>query len=287
MASMVYVKGAQGPMVAKIQKIVGCGIDGVFGQVTEDHVRVYQAQHNLVVDGIVGEKTLTAMGLLNDCLNCFVTSQHFLPTSEYFRGPVPKNWIVWHHTAGWDNPYSVIDLWASDRRAKVGTEFVIGGQHPLTQSDKYDGEIVQAFPAGGYAWHTGTGMNELHIQSVGIELCNIGPVVNGKTYVHTDIAKQQICTLDKAFRGTAQYQKYSDKQLQSLKTLTLQLADKYNIDLHEGLYQWVKDKGAAGFDVVNQGYANKHKGLYTHTNLTLAKSDCFPQPELIDLLLSL
>jgi hypothetical protein len=284
---MVYRIGSRGAIVAKIQRIVGTTPDGIFGIQTERGVRIFQAQRNLVVDGIVGKNTLMAMGLLHDCVDCLATAQHFLPSHEYNRGPVPKHWIIWHHTAGWDNPYQVIDLWASDRRAKVGTEYVIGGQHPFTESDKYDGMIVQAFPEGGYAWHTGTGMNELHIQSVGIELCNIGPIKNGKTYVDTDIKPSQICTLDKAFRGTAQYHKYSDKQLHALGTLTVHLANKYNIDLHEGLYKWVKDKGAAGFDMVNQGYANKHKGLYSHTNLTMGKSDCFPQPELIDLLLSL
>lgn len=283
----IYRKGSTGSIVVEIQKIVGVEPDGIFGKDTEDHVRIYQASRNLLPDGVVGEKTLIAMGLIQDCTNCLVTSQKFMPTSEYFRGPVPKRWIIWHHTAGWDNPFATINQWANDRRGKVGTEFVIGGQHPLTASGKFDGQIVQAFPEGGYAWHTGTGMNELHIQSVGIELCNIGPIVNGKTYVNTDVNRQQICTLDKAFRGTAQYHRYSEKQLDSLKTLTLHLADKYNIDLHEGLYKWVKNKGADGFNMVDGGYANKHKGLYSHSNLTFGKSDCFPQPELIDLLLSL
>ena len=284
---MTYRLGSRGEVVKQIQAIVGCNQDGIFGPYTEQHVRVYQAQHQLIVDGIVGEQTLKVMGLLYSCSDCFPNATHFLPPTEYFRGPVPKNWIIWHHTAGWDNPFAVIDMWANDRRAKVGTEYVIGGMHPLRQTFKYDGQIVQAFPEGGYAWHTGTGMNELHIQSVGIELCNIGPIINGKTYVGTPVVAEQVCTLSKPFRGATQYQKYSDRQLQSLKTLTLHLANKYNIDLHEGLYKWVKEKGAAGFDMVNQNYANKNKGLYSHTNLTLGKSDCFPQPELIDLLLSL
>jgi hypothetical protein len=286
-STMIYRIGSQGATVVKIQNIVGVRPDGIFGAETDRGVRIFQAQNNLVVDGIVGKNTLTAMGLLNDCEDCLIYSQHFMPSHEYNRGPVPKHWIIWHHTAGWDNPYQVIDMWASDRRAKVGTEFVIGGQHPQRQSSKYDGQIVQAFPSGGYAWHTGTGMNELHIQSIGIELCNIGPIKDRKTYVNTPVVDEQICTLAKPFRGSSQYQKYTDKQLDSLKTLTIHLANKYNIDLHEGLYKWVKDKGAAGFDIVNQDYANKNKGLYTHTNLTFGKSDCFPQPELIDLLLSL
>lgn len=283
----LYSIGSKGSTVVQIQKIVGALPDGIFGKDTESCVRVYQAQHHLTVDGIVGVKTLTEMGLLTQCSNCLITSQHYMPTSEYFRGPVTKNWIVWHHTAGWDNPYAVIDMWANDRRAKVGTEYVIGGQHPLTQSNQYDGEIVQAFPEGSYAWHTGTGINDLHIQSVGIELCNIGPIIHGKTYVNTNVHQNQIYTLKKSFRNSSQYQKYSDKQLESLKALTLSLANQYNIDLHEGLYKWVKEKGADGFDYINGAYANSHKGLYTHTNLTSQKSDCFPQDELIDMLLSL
>ena len=45
-------------------------------------------------------------------------------------------------------------------------------------------------------------------------------------------------------------------------------------------------KGAAGFDTINMDYANQKRGLYTHANFTTQKSDCFPQPELLDLLMS-
>lgn len=284
---MIYRIGSKGDTVKQIQKIVGAKQDGIFGIETEQHVRIYQACHGLIPDGIVGEKTLKEMGLLDICSNCFPNATHYMPASEYFRGPVPKNWVIWHHTAGWDNPFAVIDQWANDRRAKIGTEFVIGGQHPLTESNKYDGLIVQAFPEGSYAWHTGTGLNNLHTQSVGIELCNIGPIRKGKTYVGTQVSDNQICQLSKSYRGSSQYHRYSDKQLQSLKTLTLHLADKYNIDLHVGLYQWVKSKGADGFNHIDGGFAERNKGLYSHSNLTSQKSDCFPQPELIDMLLSL
>jgi hypothetical protein len=284
---MVYKIGSEGKVVGDIQKIVAAKVDNIFGKQTEQYVKLYQANHGLKIDGIVGEKTLQSMGLTYECTDCLINSQHFMPTSEYFRGPVPKNWIIWHHTAGWDNPYSTIDMWANDRRAKVGTEYVIGGQHPLNGQIKYDGLVVQAFPEGGYAWHTGTGMTNHHIQSIGVEICSIGCLTKGKTYVNTDVNSNQICTLDKPFRGFSQFHKYSEKQLQSLKILTLQLADKYDIDLHEGLYKWVKEKGADGFNRIDGGYVERHKGLYTHTNLTSQKTDCFPQPELIDMLLSL
>ena len=284
---MVYKLGSRGVMVAKIQRVVGALPDGIFGSITEQYVKLYQANFKLKIDGIVGDKTLNSMGLLTDCVDCIVQSQHYMPTSEYFRGPVPKNWIIWHHTAGWDNPFATIDMWAHDRRAKVGTEFVIGGQHPSNSSVEYDGKIVQAFPEGGYAWHTGTGMTNSHIQSVGIELCNIGHLKKGKSYVNTDVAISQIVTLDKPFRGFSQFHKYSDKQLESLRTLTIHLGNKYNIDLHEGLYKWVKQMGVDGFNHIDGGFVERNKGLYTHTNLTSQKTDCFPQDELVDMLLSL
>lgn len=286
MSDTIYRKGSRGTMVAKIQKIVGTNPDGIFGSITEQFVKLYQANHNLIPDGIVGRLTLAEMGLLHACDDCLIFQQHWMPATEYFRGPVAKHWIIWHHTAGWDNPFGTINYWAGDNRGRVGTEFVIGGQHPDNIQKQYDGKIVQAFPEGSYAWHTGTGNSALHLNSVGIELCNIGMVKNGKTYVNTTIHTDQICTLDKPFRGFSQYHRYSDAQLLALKDLTLHLANKYNIDLKIGLYEWVKAKGAAGFDVINLDYANKNRGLYTHTNLTSQKSDCFPQPELIDLILS-
>lgn len=284
---MVYRIGSEGLMVRKIQKIVGSVPDGFFGPITESYVKIYQAQNGLLPDGIVGPLTLTKMGLLRNCDDCLVFEQHFMPTTEYFRGPVSKHWIVLHHTAGWDDPFATINMWANDRRSRVGTEFVIGGQHPLNRSTKHDGKIVQAFPEGGYAWHTGTGKNNLHVQSVGIEICNIGWVKNGHTYVNTPINADQICTLKKPFRGYRQYHKYSDAQLDATKALLIHLGEKYNIDLKAGLVQWIKRFGADAFDHINPNFANGNHGIYSHSNLTSQKSDCFPQPELIDMLLSI
>lgn len=286
MSNTIYRVGSRGTMVAQIQKIVGTKPDGIFGPITEQFVKLYQANHGLIPDGIVGKLTLSEMGLLHDCEDCLIFQQHWMPPTEYYRGPVQKHWIIWHHTAGWDNPFATINYWAGDNRGRVGTEFVIGGQHPDNVQKQFDGKIVQAFPEGSYAWHTGTGNSAMHLNSVGIELCSMGILKNSKTYVDTYVHSDQICLLDKAFRGSKQFHKYSDAQLLALKDLTLHLANKYNIDLRAGLYQWVKDKGAAGFDVINLDFANKNRGLYTHANLTSQKSDCFPQPELIDLLLS-
>jgi N-acetyl-anhydromuramyl-L-alanine amidase AmpD len=59
----VYKQGDKGNVVKQIQKVVGCYPDGIWGSVTTECVKVWQARHNLKADGIVGTQTLAAMGL--------------------------------------------------------------------------------------------------------------------------------------------------------------------------------------------------------------------------------
>lgn len=54
-------KGMRGPVVGKIQKKVAVEVDQRFGPITEAAVRRWQKLHRLKVDGLVGEKTWSAM----------------------------------------------------------------------------------------------------------------------------------------------------------------------------------------------------------------------------------
>lgn len=59
-------RGSHGDIVAKVQALVGDAPDGLFGKSTEAAVEKYQTAHNLIADGIVGPKTLAAMGLAQE-----------------------------------------------------------------------------------------------------------------------------------------------------------------------------------------------------------------------------
>ena len=59
--SATIKKGSTGNLVKMVQAVVGAKIDGVFGTNTELKVREWQVSHNLTVDGIVGNKTWSAM----------------------------------------------------------------------------------------------------------------------------------------------------------------------------------------------------------------------------------
>lgn len=54
-------KGSRGEDVKAIQAALGIEVDGIFGAITEFAVKVFQREHGLVVDGIVGEQTWNAL----------------------------------------------------------------------------------------------------------------------------------------------------------------------------------------------------------------------------------
>jgi hypothetical protein len=290
----VLKKGSKGESVRTLQEFLKITVDGDLGPKTESAVKSYQKKTGLTVDGVVGKNTWMVMGILNtdnsengEIQSALEILKYHMPKGTYFEGPVKKQWIFLHHTAGWDNPYQVADMWARDNRGNVATEFILGGQSVKNGSTKYDGELIQCFPDGGYGWHTGTGNSVMHRNSIGIEVCCMGQIVNGKTYVGTVADPSQVVKLAKPFRGYQYWHRYSDEQIRVLKNWILYCSNKYNIDPRVGLVEWVKEKGADGFDVLDLAKANSTPGMYSHTNVMKGKVDMFPQQELIDMLLSL
>jgi hypothetical protein len=286
--------GSSGPEVKQLQSFLNIGADGIFGKGTDAAVKSWQSDNRLEPDGIVGPITWNAMGLLTtDATDCRTETgeldikTHFMPRGEYFVGPTKKDWVFLHHTAGWNSPYKTIDNWSRDKRGAIATEFVLGGQNITNGDSTWDGELVQAFPAGGYGWHLGTGNNTMHRNSVGIEVNNFGWVRDGKTYVNTPALDSQIVTLDKPFRGHTTWHRYSDTQISVLRDWILFIADRDNIDVRKGLPELIKTRGVDAFDFFDVAHVTKTPGLWNHTNVRKDKTDMFPQPELIDMLLSL
>ncbi len=293
---MILKSGSKGKEVKELQNYLGLNADGDFGPKTETAVKEWQRNNGLVADGIVGPKTWDAMGIAttDNSENKYTTdnglmiNKHFLPKGEYKEGPTNKEYLFLHHTAGWHNPYNIVDQWGRDDRGTIATEFVLGGQSVKGNDDKYDGEMLQAFPEGGYGWHLGkNGLQHMHTHSIGVEVCNFGYIDNGKTYAGTSVIDSQIVTLKDSFRDYTTWHRYSDKQIESLKKLILHLADRDGINVRDGLVSEIKKNGAKGFDFNEDAYNGRIKGMWTHTNTRTDKFDMFPQQELIDMLLSL
>ena len=293
---MLLKVGSRGKEVKELQEFLGIGADGIFGKGTESAVKEFQKTNGLTVDGIVGPSTWDTMGLATTDAsekvfttdNGLVVNRHFLPHGEYKNGPINAEWLFLHHTAGWHNPYNTIDAWARDSRGAVATEFVLGGPSVKGNDTKYDGEMVQAFPEGNYGWHLGkNGSQKMHINSIGIEVCNFGWVKDGKTYAGTSVHESQIVTLDKPFRGHSTWHRYSDKQIEALRLWILWIAERDNIDVRAGLPALIKKNGADAFEFNEDAYYGRVKGMWTHTNTRKDKVDMFPQNELMDMLVGL
>ena len=292
---MVLKKGSRGDKVKQIQIALGLKADGIFGLNTENAVIKFQKENGLFPDGIVGKKTLNALNINFDTdlsiINPFKIDidEYYLPKGEYLNGNYKNDYIILHHTAGGPNPKSVVDYWGKDSLGKVATEFVVGGQHCNTGSTKYDGQIVRSFPEGCQGYHIGSsGSSYMNTHSVGIEICNFGYVKNGKTYTGANVSEDQIISLSSPFKGYLNWHKYSDEQIKVVRDLLLYISNRDNIDLHEGLYKWIKKEGALkAFDFHKEAYEGNVKGLLTHTNIRKDKCDCSPQPNLVDMILSL
>ena len=302
---MLLKVGSNGPLVKELQRALGIGADGIFGKGTESSVKLFQKENNLTVDGLVGSSTWEAIGIDTDSEASAQESEYttkdgltidrqYLDKDEYVRdyGKIEPLGFFIHHTAGWDNPYNTVSNWNRDKRGRVATQYCIGGTNVKGKEAKYDGVVVECFPNNYLGWHLGkVGNFQISKMSGGVELNNFGYLKKKGdkyyTYVNTEVESQFVCDLGYKFRGHQYWHAYSNKQIESLRLLILHLRDIYpKMDLVNGLPKLLKEgvSPADAFEFNSDAYNAKQFGLWTHTNVRKDKFDCFPQPELVEML---
>ena len=206
--------------------------------------------------------------------------QERLSNSQYFQEESPKSQIYLHHTAGGGNARAVSRFWNSND-TRIATAFVIGN----------NGEIVQCFSSKHWAYHLGIDGQDfqahglpyknLNKLSVGIEICNYGPIKlkDGKyyNYVKGIMQPADITVLDKPYKGNILWQKYTDAQIESTRQLLVYLCDTYNIPK---LYR------KEIFSIDKEAFKGT-PGIYTHNSVRKDKSDIYPCPRMIEMLQNL
>lgn len=221
-------------------------------------------------------------------------NQNELTPDQYIKEDCSslKKIIVLHHTAGGSSPKNAIYGWQKTTE-RVATAFVIAGK-PTKNDTHKDGDIFQAFGSKYWAYHIAFSAKSNNVPqkyhnftleqqiakaSIGIEICNFGGLTKDsdgkfKTYVNSVIPSDEVIELEKPFRGFKYYHAYTDLQLKSLKDLVIYLCDKYNIP---------KKFNSDMFDI-NTKALDGESGIWTHVSYRADKSDCFPQPKLIQIL---
>jgi hypothetical protein len=327
---------SRGHEVKQLQALLNITQDGIFGPQTNRAVQNFQRTNNITVDGIVGPITWSLLlssresskssGVSNtpkfnksihepaDPTHGVLADPYYLPEEAYFTNPslgersrTQKKWIFLHHTRGWENPYRVIDSWASNPVRKVATEFVIGGQNIENTPSPHDGRILQTFPAARWAWHLGIGNNAMHRESVGIELCSFGELTKGHitktqsgttrkieldprkfyTFTGREVNPAQVEALTNPFRNFDYYHKYSDRQILALKQVLYFVAKRDNIDIRAGLPALIRKEGSKAFDKLDRTMCQNEPGIWSHTNVQSHKLDVSPQENLIQMLVEL
>lgn len=228
-----------------------------------------------------------------------VIKEIFLEKNEYYTEVFEKDTVYIHHTAGSHRADWVVNGWDKDKTStgavlKVATAYVMGNSSTRDSKDtEWDGVVVKAFEDKYWAHHLGckTANNvTLNKKSIGIEICNYGPLTLGKdgnyyTYVNSQVPKEMVVTLDKPFRGYTHYHAYTVKQLEALKELLIDIAARHpKVNLKKGLKEYI---GVLGSFEVNQSALKGSPGVWSHSNVRKDKFDVYPHPQLIELIKSL
>lgn len=213
-----------------------------------------------------------------------------MKTSQYIKTETEKNMIVLHHTAGNSSGVTTIKHWDNDGRGRIATCVVISGKG--NSSNTSDGEICQAFSSKYWGYHLGLKQDIFRAKgvpyksidkiSIGVEICNWGHLKKKGdkfyNYVDREIPLDQVCELEKPYKGHKYYHAYTDAQIESVRQLLLYWKGVYGIDLT------YREKDM--WDISVSGLKGEN-GVYTHNSFRKDKSDIYPCPRMIAMLKSL
>jgi N-acetyl-anhydromuramyl-L-alanine amidase AmpD len=206
-------------------------------------------------------------------------------SNEWFKEESQKTQIYLHHTAGRGDGERVFKFWDTDRRGRISTCIAISNANDGGK----DGEIVQGFSSKYWGYHLGlsngdfrrNGLNYIDLNkiSIGVEICSWGALEyrDGKYYswAKVEVPADQVDHLETPFRNIVHFQKYTQKQIESVCALLLYWKDRYGIDItYKPENFWNISKDAL------QG----KNGLYSHAAVRYDKSDVYPSAELISAL---
>lgn len=210
------------------------------------------------------------------------------PANKYFREEYDKTQIVLHHTISGNGIDGDIDTWENDPN-NVAVCILIDRA----------GTPWQLFSSKYWAYHLGAGNRWLDRHSIAIEIDNWGWLQpgDGKVQyfnnppkpVQTQVGKYyayygNAVTADmqyypSKFRGYNYFEKYTMAQIRTTGELLLYWNKVYNIPLAYRPEMWDVSQNALG----------GKSGVWTHVSYRPInqKSDCHPQPELIEMLQTL
>ncbi len=225
----------------------------------------------------------------NEHLNSIVSVD--FPQSDYFPEVTNKTQVCLHHTASGKGVKG--DLSQFLKPGKIATPIIVGHS-----------EVYRLHSTRHWGYHLGIKKavfkkyaipyQNLNKTCIGLEIDNWGPLKlidgeyrawvndfgegdrkdrNGDS-IKVVVDQANVITYDEAFRGYQHYERYTEFQIESVSWLLKYWADYHDIPLHYNSDMWD----------VSENALKGSPGIYTHVSYRSDKSDCHPQPELIEML---
>lgn len=205
-----------------------------------------------------------------------------LKNVQFYAGEFKKKHIFWHHTAGTTADGAI--TWWNQTPDRVGTAYVI---------DR-DGTIYEVFDPKWWGFHLGVKTseggdpNEMdEKQSIGIELVSAGhlypdglgnmvqyPLYPNKSAKNIIKADDVWDMGDTKWHGFQYFQKYTDKQIESLIWLTKKLSTDFKIPIQDDLM---------GIFEYNPKFEKElPAGVFSHSTVRKDKEDVIPHPSFLE-----
>jgi len=282
--------------VTNFQRAIGTKSDGVVGSLTWNNLMNYGkpivSQNEIPYD--ISYSNQNGLTIYN----------YPLSPDSYYQEITKKETIWLHNTGGgsrpdwsvngWDKEFEkdlggnlVLDQNGGVKPLKVGVSYIIGRKSSSTDETIWDGKVLNTFDDKYWAYHLGITNNQsldLNSKSIGIEFCNYGPLtlgVDGRFYnsVNKLVNEKDVVKLDRTFRGYDYFERYTDAQLDSARSLIIYLINKNAITIEGKIYNenWFN---------YNSLYIS-NGGIRSHSHVRKDVFDIFPQKEMIQMLNSL
>lgn len=223
----------------------------------------------------------------------------YLDPSQYLHDETEKTQICLHHTASGPGVNGDYKWWVQNT-SRIATHFIIAR----------DGTIYLMFPEKNWAHHLGVkqwvfkkaniknGNNpKLNMGCIGIEIDSWGPLYEGEKFANawtgTQVGYDKVTSYTAPFKTIPSspffeskkvagkpahlYEAYTEDQIAATYRLVSYLSKKYEIPIEGADTQFSLSKSAL----------TGKPGLYTHNSYRPDKQDIHPQPEMVDMLLSL
>lgn len=257
-------------------------------------IEEFQRAMYLTVDGLFGMKSYTAL------YNRLLDVELYNFEGYYFKEAYEKRQFIWHHGAGRDNARGMFEWWKIDNVTHVATAAGVtdSGKLSLGFDERHWAASIgcgvrsfmefnipityeQWYNHKKQIWQTISSNNRnLDRHAVAIEICNWGQLSKrGDKYyswANTEVPADKVIEIP--FRNARYFERYTSKEIETLKYWTLLNAMRFDIPL---------DYNEVNMWEVNKDALSGKPGLYTHCSYRHDKTDVYPHPELITMAKSL